>query len=86
MITQVVAIKDQALDVYAQPFHVQTIAQAKRMFQDEVNRRAEDNALWKHPEHFTLHHLGQYDNESGQFENIPQKPILIEIATNVKEG
>lgn len=84
MITQVVAIKDRALDAYGNPFHVQTVGQAIRSFSDEINRRANDNNMHNHADDFDLYHLATYDNTTGEFTKIPGAPIQVAIGKNVK--
>lgn len=62
-----VAVRDSALQAFMRPFFVPTIPVAHRMFVDEVNRAAEDNPLYKHPDDHELHVLAEFDEESGEF-------------------
>jgi len=59
-------IRDAALAEYGNPFCARTIPEAVRIFLDEA--RNKDSALNKHPEDFTLHHLGIFDAATGLFE------------------
>ena len=61
----VVAVKDRAADAFGRPFFVQTQGVAIRSFMDEVNRQAEDNQLYQHPDDFDLFELGMYDDSTG---------------------
>lgn len=61
---RIYAVKDRATDAYAQPMFLQTNNQAIRLFQDEVNRAAPDNALNKHPDDYDLYYIGKWENES----------------------
>lgn len=82
MITQVVAIKDRALDAFMNPFHAQTLGQAIRSFSDEINRKAQDNNMNQHPEDYDLYHLGAFDNTTGRFTNEEEQPKQIAIGKN----
>ena len=63
----VCAVFDSAVQAFGQPFFVPALGAALRSFSDEVNRKASDNALSQHPEDYTLHALGQFDDETGEF-------------------
>lgn len=58
------AIRDQAMEAFMQPFFTNTTAQAERMFRDT----AEDDksSMWKHPEDYDLYHLGTWDDNTGE--------------------
>ena len=64
----VCAVRDVAAETYGQPFFVNAVGAALRSFKDEVNRKADDNMLYQHPEHFSLHQLGTFDDETGILE------------------
>lgn len=61
-------IYDLKAETYFTPYFQTTINHAERSFRDEVNRPAEDNILYKHPEDFELHFLGFFDTADGKFE------------------
>lgn len=63
----IVAVKDSAVGAFAKPVFFPSRGAAVRAFQDEVNRAAQDNQLYQHPEDFELFHLGEYDDELAQF-------------------
>ena len=65
---KVFAIRDRATGLYAQPFYSASVAAAVRMFQDEVNRKDDNNQLFKHPEDFDLYMFGTFDDNLGTFE------------------
>lgn len=71
---EIVAVKDRALDAFGRPFYVQTIGQAIRSFQDEVNNK--ESEIHKHPEDYDLYHLGTWNDDTGQFTN-NQPPMQI---------
>lgn len=83
MITQLVAVKDRALDAYSPSFHVQTLGQAIRSFSDQINSKT-PNEMQEHPDDFDLYHLGDYDNTTGKFTNLPEGPKQIAIGKNCK--
>lgn len=64
---KVCAVFDSAMEAYLRPFFVPTTNMAVRSFTDEVNRQAEDNQMYRHPDDYTLHCLGEFDEESGNF-------------------
>lgn len=65
----VCAVFDSAVMAYGQPFFVPAIGAALRSFTDEVNRKAQDNALNQHPDDYTLHVLATFDDETGRFDS-----------------
>lgn len=64
----VCAAFDLAVQTYGQPIFVPHRGAARRSFDDEVNRPAQDNPLYQHPDDYELYQLGFFDNESGVFE------------------
>lgn len=63
----IMSVRDRAADCYGQPFFVPAIGRALRSFQDEINRAAEDNPLYKHPEDFDLYQLGEFEDGDATF-------------------
>lgn len=63
----VIAVFDTASQLYGQPMFVAARGQAVRSFTDEVNRSAQDNPLFMHPEDWELYLLATYDDETGIF-------------------
>lgn len=84
MITIVVAIKDRAADAYNRPFFVNTVGQAIRAFQDEINRNAADNTMYQHPDDFDLYSLGTFDDNTGHLVSNASGPEQIAIGKNCK--
>lgn len=60
------SIRDSAADAYGRPFFMTSVGIAIRSFTDEINRAAEDNQIYKHPEDFDLFELGEFDDETGR--------------------
>lgn len=73
---QVVAIKDNAAQLFGRPIFVPALGVANRQFSDEVNRAAEDNQYYKHPEDFDLYQLGTFDDETGAFDLLAFPKVL----------
>lgn len=59
----VFAVYDNKIGTYAQPFFSQTISAAKRSFVDAASDPS--TLLSKHPEDFSLFHLGEFDDSTG---------------------
>lgn len=82
MVYIICAVRDTALAAFNRPFTVQSTGVAIRSFSDEVNRNAEDNMMFSHPEHFSLYKLGEWNDESGDFAT--HLPELLISADNAK--
>lgn len=72
----VCAIADVQMKAFARPFFVPTLGIAIRGFSDEVQRA--DSEMGKHPTDYSLHELGCFDEETGQFENLVAPRLVIE--------
>lgn len=64
----IASVRDAKSEAFGRPYFVQTLGLAIRAFDDEVNRKAEDNILHSHPEDFSLFALGKFDDGDGSFE------------------
>lgn len=71
MIYQVVSVYDRAADAFGRPVFALALGQAIRSFQDEINRNERDNTMHAHPEDYDLFHLGEFDDATGKFTNLP---------------
>lgn len=85
MIQKVCCVMDSALDAFMRPFFMPTTNMAVRTFVDEVNRAAEDNPMWKHPDDYTLHCLGEFDDQTGNFSR-DGAAVLVRAKDVIKEG
>jgi len=65
MILQIFTIYDSKIESYMKPFYASTKGEAVRMFSDGLKEG--DSLIAKHPEDFTLFHLGEYDDSSARF-------------------
>jgi hypothetical protein len=83
MIQIVCAIRDVKSELFGRPIFTQTTGVAIRQFTDEVNRKDPDNPLNRHPEDFSLYHIGSYDDNEGKM--IPfTLPKILARADQVK--
>lgn len=87
----VCVVRDIRADVFGNPFFMQSVGQAERQFSDEINRAAEDNVMYKHPEDFELYMLGHFDAQTGRFDlvermqlsagmSVVRKPVLASVS------
>lgn len=63
------SVYDAKLQAYARPMFVPSKGVAIRSFQDEVQREDRENIMYQHPEDFSLHFLGTFDDSNGVFES-----------------
>lgn len=77
MTLEILAIRDRALNAYMRPFVAQSVGQAIRMFQDEINRV--DSEMNKHPDDYDLYHLGQFHENTGALHTLPSGPEQVAI-------
>lgn len=61
------AVKDKKAEAYLQPMSTATDGVAIRMIQGAMEQ---DNNLSKHPEDFSLWHIGYYDELTGKIEGL----------------
>ena len=75
MIYKIIAVRDRAADVFAQPIFVPAVGVAIRSFGDEINRKEAGNLMAQHPEDFDLYLLGEYDDARAAFilEEVPRQ-------------
>lgn len=79
----VVSVYDRAAGAYGRPIFVPSVGAALRSFQDEVNRKAEDNTMYQHPEDFELFQLAEFDDVEGRFNGL-QEPKALAYGRTVK--
>lgn len=71
---KIVAIRDNAIQSYAQPVFVPHVGAAIRSFGDEVQKK--DTPLGTHPEDYELYLLGEYDDQTGEFDGIRPERLV----------
>lgn len=79
MIHSFFAIRDRQLDAFGRPFTGQTRGIAVRHFYDEVQNK--ESPMNAHPEDYSLHFIGQYDDVNGRL--IPSEPEQIALASDL---
>lgn len=62
METKIFAIYDTKAKAYLPPWYMPEIGQALRVFSDAINDKTTE--FNKHPEDYTLFHLGSFDNQT----------------------
>lgn len=63
---QIVIIRDAKAEMFMNPVFSVAVGEAIRSFEDEVNNP--QSPLNKHPEDYTLFHLGTFDEATGKFD------------------
>lgn len=73
----VVCIRDRAVDAFMQPWFVASVGAAVRAFSDEVNKA--DSPMNKHPDDYDLYEVAQFDDATGEFKKVDEKPRQVAI-------
>ena len=63
-----VSVYDSASNLFGRPILFPARGAAVRSFQDEVNRKAEDNQMFQHPDDFSMIEIAKFDDVLGRFE------------------
>lgn len=71
---EVFSIYDNKAKCFSRPFYSATVAVALRDFSTAC--KDSQSQLSKHPEDFTLFHVGHFDDEVGTFTNLPHHANL----------
>lgn len=74
---QVLAVWDDKAKAFNRPYFVPATGLGIRAFIDEVNRQAQDNIMYQHPEDFNLTLLGEWNEENGTFTSDKNQQILM---------
>lgn len=73
----IVCVRDIKSEVYGKPFYVRSLGEAARSFEDEINRKDEQNMMYNHPQDFQLFEMGVYDDNDGQFVFVSKVPRIV---------
>ncbi len=84
MILQIFDIFDSATGSYARPFFMLSKGEATRAFVDIIND--DQSSIHKHPEDFTLFHLGSFDQETAEFKSLPAPSSMGKAIQYVLDG
>jgi hypothetical protein len=79
----IVSVYDRAVSAYARPVFVASEGSALRSFDDEVNRKSEDNEIGKHPADYNLSVLGSFDDSIGVLTSHDPR-VLVEAVNLLK--
>lgn len=81
----VCSVFDSAMNAFARPMFVPAAGVAVRSFADEINRQAQDNPLYAHPDDYTMFDLGLFDEDSGTFIPPPDnRPVVLARGKDLK--
>lgn len=86
MKTILIAVRDQKANGFTQPFTAGSRGIAIRSWADQLNDK--DNAKSdqvRHPEDFTLWHIGSYDDATAEIELIKPEQIACASDLRIKE-
>lgn len=85
MILNVYSVFDAKLAVFGKPWYGLNDAGAIREFSDAVNDGSNPNNQWhRHPEDFSLYHLGAFDDQTGEL--MSDKPKSLVTASAMFQG
>lgn len=76
MLLQILVLRDDKSDGFGVPQFVASVGIGTRAFMDAING-SEASDLSKHPEDFTLYHVGEYDDSSCSFNLFPQPKFVV---------
>lgn len=78
-------VRDSASDQFGNPMFLIAPGQAVRSFTSEVNRAAEDNIMFSHPDDFELFEVGSFDTVSGAFETFQPRSVVTGKSVKIRE-
>jgi hypothetical protein len=78
---QIFAVWDCKAEAFSRPFFAQSKGAAIRSFQDAANDVSSE--IGKHPEDYTLFHMGEFSDDLGSFGILPAPESLAAAITLV---
>lgn len=69
-------VYDKESKTWSTPFFQPTDIHARRVFATEVAREDAGNMINKYPEHFSLHELGEFNEQEGELTLLKRKLLL----------
>ena len=72
---RIYSVYDEKMDGFGIPMFFHSDGVAIRSFSDEVNRRAPDNNLNRHPDDFSLFFLGIFNDKTGEI--VPEVRLVV---------
>ena len=76
---KIYSIYDSVAQAFQKPFYMHNDGEALRMFQQAVNDPHENNVINKHPEQFTLFHVGEWEDKNATIDTATPKAIGLGI-------
>lgn len=70
---KIFSVRDAATEIFTRPFFMLTKAEAIRTFTKEAN--TPDSQLFQHPLDYHLYFLGDFDQDSGQFNSVKPEDL-----------
>lgn len=83
MMYEIVAVRDIKTNAFSQPQFVPHQGGAIRAFGDQCMNKDPQNIMGHHPEDFELYYLGQFNDQTGKFEQLPE-PVQIAVGSNYR--
>lgn len=80
MTLQIVQLLDVKTNAWSVPHFVPSVAGWTRALQDEINSGKRDQPFAAHPQDFTAHHVGEWNDETNLFELFPQRKFLTQLS------
>lgn len=79
-ILKIMAVRDIKADAFQRPFFSPGLGVGLRALGDEVGKPHEGNTMNSHPEDFEFYLLGEFDDNTGEFNT--HKPKQVGLATD----
>ena len=83
MLHEVFAVRNTKAKFYHQPYNVKHDSDGIKNFDQAANDPA--SLINKYPQDYALHHLGHFDDNTGQYQ-LFTSPIHVTDATELKKG
>ena len=70
------SVRDLKSEVFGTPFCMRSVGVAIRSFDEEVNRKDENNMMFKHPADFHLFQIGEYSDLDASIVSMQPKLLV----------
>lgn len=75
MILEMFAVYDRKTGAFSQPFFLRSKPEAMRSFIDAI--ASKDHVFARHPDDYTVHHIGAWDDTTGLVQQGDPKLVLL---------
>jgi len=79
---EILSAYDSKAAVFCTPFFAPLVAIALRAFAGAVNKPG--STIYDHPEDFTLYHMGEFEDSTGEF-TMKKQPVPLAVAASLKK-